>query len=284
MRRLIFPVLTLAILGSSAALAEGPVQQSQVQYTVTYTAPQKAAPVTTPSTPGQTPAVQTPVVQPKISFSVPATLFVPVGQGRHPAIVFAHDGQSGVTETMKRRCEDLARQGFVVLAPQYKGDGMGKAVKNIAAVQTLMHARGFLTKHPRVEQNNIGLMGTSQGGYLSLLAAIEDAGKWRCVVQAGGAIDVPSTGTRITSRIFLQHGDMDRVVLRKHANYLNATFRKAGTTCELKEYTLLDHNFWFWEDKSYTVEEQAQADWAWDDVVVFLNRNLRNGSAGGNVK
>lgn len=274
MRWLTICVLSLAMATAAGAQANVPIQQSQISLSVTY-----------PASSLNQAATEAPQNQvPTTSLSVPATVFLPPGQGRHPAIVFAHDGKNGVNAGVKSRCEDLAREGFVVLAPDYQGDGLGKAVKNEAAIHTLMAAREYLNEHPRVKQNFVGLMGTSEGGYLALQAAIAEMGRWNCVVQASGAIDVPSTNTRIQSQVLLQHGDKDKVVLRKHANYLDATLRKAGTSCELKEYTLLDHDFWFWEGKDYTVEQKAQADWAWEDVVNFLHDNLGGEGAGTNAR
>jgi len=119
-------------------------------------------------------------------------LFLPDGDGVHPAVIFNHGGVSGVSADMKRRSADLARLGYVVLAPAYRGEGGSEGVVEVAAgeVDDVLAGAEILARHPRVDAARIAVTGSSHGALISVLAAAREPDRFRCVVEACGVMDV----------------------------------------------------------------------------------------------
>jgi uncharacterized protein (DUF1684 family)/dienelactone hydrolase len=118
-------------------------------------------------------------------------LFEPDAPGRRPAIIFNHGGVSGVSRDMMRRSADLAREGYVVFTPTYRGEGGSEGVVEVAKgeVNDILHAARLLRGHPRVDGSRIALVGSSHGALISILAASRDDG-FRAVAAACGVMDV----------------------------------------------------------------------------------------------
>ena len=210
--------------------------------------------------------------------AVQATLFAPTKPGKHPGVVFLHEGSQGLTVPFKARCRDLAQSGLVVLAPHYKGTGGPEVTEPLLA--EVEAAREYLASHFAVREGKVGILGTGQGGYLAVQSAICDPAAWRCVVQAGGAIDVPSCSKNIRSAVYIQHGERDLHTRLADARWLNAELKRAGGSSQLREYTMLDHGMWFWEDRGYDTDQIAQAKWAWEDLTNYLTRAMGASATG----
>ncbi|MDZ4804606.1 MAG: prolyl oligopeptidase family serine peptidase, partial [Candidatus Eisenbacteria bacterium] len=113
--------------------------------------------------------------------------------GRRPAIVFNHGGVSGVSADMMRRSADMARAGYLVLTPTYRGEGGSEGRIEVAAgeVNDVLAAVAILRGHPRAEAAQVALVGSSHGALISVLAAARD-GRIRAVAAACGVMDVHS--------------------------------------------------------------------------------------------
>ncbi len=125
---------------------------------------------------------------------VKGVLFLPPGDGRHPAVLFNHGGVSGVSNDMKRRGRDLAALGYVVLAPSYRGEDGSDGVVEVAKgeVDDVLAGASVLADHPRVDPDRMAVTGTSHGALISVLAAAREPDRFRCVVSACGVMDVVS--------------------------------------------------------------------------------------------
>jgi uncharacterized protein (DUF1684 family)/dienelactone hydrolase len=118
-------------------------------------------------------------------------LFEPDAPGRRPAILFNHGGVSGVSRDMMRRSADLAREGYVVFTPTYRGEGGSEGVVEVAKgeVNDILNAARLLRGHPRVDATRLALAGSSHGALISILAASRDD-SFRAVAAACGVMDV----------------------------------------------------------------------------------------------
>lgn len=118
-------------------------------------------------------------------------LFLPPGDGRGPGIVFNHGGVSGVSKDMLRRSADLARAGYVVLTPAYRGEGGSEGRIEVAdgEVTDVLTAAQILRGHPRVDPRSIALVGSSHGALISVLGATRDP-RFAAVAAACGVMDV----------------------------------------------------------------------------------------------
>ena len=111
-----------------------------------------------------------------------------------PCIVFNHGGVSGVTEGTREKMRWLAKQGFVVFAPSYRGedDSEGEIEIAVGEVDDVVAAVLELKKHPGIVPDRFVLMGTSHGALISVKAATrpEICDVVKAVVPAYGVMHI----------------------------------------------------------------------------------------------
>ena len=116
---------------------------------------------------------------------IPAYLFQPLtkrGPRGHAAMVWVHGGVHGNWGiNMFPFVKEAVERGYVVICPEYRGStGYGEA-HHMAIdyggyeVDDTMSAVDFLKTLPHVDQDRIGMMGWSHGGYITLLSVFRDA-------------------------------------------------------------------------------------------------------------
>ena len=124
---------------------------------------------------------------------VRGVLFVPAHPkgAKLPAVVFCHDGISGVSKSHRRSSIRLAQAGFVVFSPSYRGEDGSEGTIEIAKgeVRDVEQAIGLLQGLPDVDPNRIGLAGASHGALISALVAARSADV-KAVVLAYGVMDI----------------------------------------------------------------------------------------------
>jgi dienelactone hydrolase len=154
------------------------------------------------------------VVRKKLTYAaepgdrVPAYLLVPKGlRGRAPAVLCPHQtnprgkeepaGIPGGNPDMAIALE-LARRGYVTLAPDYPGFGeyridvyaMGYASATMKGIWNHVRAVDLLQSLPEVDPDRIGCAGHSLGGHNSIFAALYDP-RIRAVVTSCGFTAFP---------------------------------------------------------------------------------------------
>jgi dipeptidyl aminopeptidase/acylaminoacyl peptidase len=132
------------------------------------------------------------IAYPSDDLTVRGFFFLPDTESVHPAVIFNHGGVSGVSEDVVRRARDLARLGYVVIAPAYRGEGGSEGRVEVAAgeVDDVLAAASILARHPLVDPKRIAIAGSSHGALISVLAAAREPKRFRCVVEACGVMDV----------------------------------------------------------------------------------------------
>ena len=130
--------------------------------------------------------------------TIPAYLFQPLtkrGPKGHAAMIWVHGGVHGDwSETMFPFVREAIERGYVIIAPEYRGStGYGAAHYNAIdyggkEVDDVASAAEFLKTLPHVDQDRLGMMGWSHGGYITALNLFRDAHPFK----AGAAI-VPVT-------------------------------------------------------------------------------------------
>lgn len=135
------------------------------------------------------------------SLEIPAYLFAPRAPGaRRPAILFVHGGihsHFGVVHLQQVR--SLVREGYIVVAPEYRGstgygarfydaiDYGGKEVDDVVA------ARDYLIRRvPYADLDRLAIMGYSHGGYIALLAVLRHPRWFRAAVAHVPVADLPT--------------------------------------------------------------------------------------------
>ena len=108
-------------------------------------------------------------------------LFMPAGSGPHPAAVIIHG--SGTSRRDNRwyvtLTDHLVSQGIAVLLPDKRGseqsEGEWRTTSFEALASDTVAAVSYLKNHQEVEVSRLGIVGLSQGGYISPLVASQSA-------------------------------------------------------------------------------------------------------------
>jgi dipeptidyl aminopeptidase/acylaminoacyl peptidase len=133
---------------------------------------------------------------PSGSLSVTGWLFVhPYSeQDTEPCVIFNHGGTDGVSETTREKCRWLAKQGYIVFAPSYRGEDDSEGEIEIAKgeVDDVVAAMRLLRDHPGIRTDEFVLLGTSHGALISVLAATREEiwPQLKGVVAAYGVMDI----------------------------------------------------------------------------------------------
>lgn len=214
---------------------------------------------------------------------VKGELYLPPGKEKLPLIVFNHDGISGISKEHRLSSVRLAKQGFVVFSPSYRGEDGSQGVIEIAKgeVDDVLNVLPLLKKHARVNPERIGMMGASHGALISVLAAsrnkevkavvaaygVMDIYKWHAYLKRVGklgndAITLRTYGPgpaerpqsfairnalsvvpQIDCPVLLLQGSLDDIVPEEQADFMEQAMKKAGKRVEKKVYPDALHGF-----------------------------------------
>ena len=124
---------------------------------------------------------------------VKAKIFWPAGKGPFPGVIYNHDGVKGLSTSTMARCQELAQQGYAVIAPTYRGEDGSEGTIEVAQgeVNDVLNALNLFRAMPRVDPKRIALVGTSHGALVSLLAAAK-TDKVKALVFGYGVADIYS--------------------------------------------------------------------------------------------
>lgn len=124
---------------------------------------------------------------------VKARLFWPEGKGPFPGVIYNHDGVKGLSTSTITRCQELAQNGYAVMAPTYRGEDGSEGTVEVAQgeVNDVLNALKVFGKLPRVDAKRVAFVGTSHGALVSLLAATK-TDKVKALVFGYGVADIYS--------------------------------------------------------------------------------------------
>lgn len=216
---------------------------------------------------------------------VQGLLFVPpTPEGvRRPVVIFCHDGTSGVSKEHQLASVRLAKAGYVVFSPSYRGEDGSEGVVEVAKgeVNDVLNAIDLLKSVPQADSRRIGLAGASHGALISLFAASRNP-RIKAIVLAYGVMDIYrwwdylvsagkvghdaltrrtygdgpasrpqsfairhglSVVNRVNCPVLVLQGKKDDIVPYQQALYLQEAMRKAGKTCIVELYPDCLHGF-----------------------------------------
>jgi carboxymethylenebutenolidase len=133
-----------------------------------------------------------------------------------------------------------------------------------AWVHAVRDGISYLDKNPKVEHDNVGLLGVSLGGFLSTSVSSVDP-RIRAVVNVSGGIpeEIARSAKRFAPTLIL-HGDADRTVPVQQAYELESVLKRTKTPYEIEIYPGQGHMF----------RGDAQFD-AMTRTLGFLDEHLR---------
>ena len=145
------------------------------------------------------------------------TLLVPKGEGPHPALVMMHGAGEATRMGMFAEAQTLARKGVAVLIYDKRGSGASVgghyrfdgfealASDGVAAIH-------FLRARNDIDPKQIGLWGTSEGGWTAPMAASQVKGLAFLIIVSGGPLTPEEQGAySIANRLRLS-GSSDQSI------------------------------------------------------------------------
>jgi len=123
-------------------------------------------------------------------WTISAFVYVPYNlprNGQHPAIVYVHGGPTAQTmNTFNRFVQYMANQGYLVIAPNYRGStGYGKEFQQAnlfdmggGDLQDVLAAADWIKQTGYVDPKKLILMGGSYGGYLTMMGVTKAPEIW----------------------------------------------------------------------------------------------------------
>src|SRR5262249_21692966 len=131
--------------------------------------------------------------------TIPTNLYLPEGAAaKLPTVVLIHGGPSGAAEvSFDAEVRVLAGMGFAVVEPNIRGSSgfglayeqaddrekRGDALKDVESVNAWARAQPWC-------DGRLAIMGTSYGGYMTLLALTRQPALWQAGVDASGMSDL----------------------------------------------------------------------------------------------
>jgi dipeptidyl aminopeptidase/acylaminoacyl peptidase len=127
-------------------------------------------------------------------WTISAFVYVPYNlprNGEHPAIVYVHGGPTAQTmNTFNRFVQYMANQGYIVIAPNYRGStGYGKEFQQAnlfdmggGDLQDVLAAADWIKQTGYVDPKKLILMGGSYGGYMTMMGVTKAPEVWAAAV------------------------------------------------------------------------------------------------------
>ena len=199
----------------------------------------------------------------------------------HPGVILVQEWW-GIDSHIKELAERLARQGYVVLAPDiYHGkvvhepDEAGKAMMALNqenAITEIRHGIDYLQSRDDVAPKKLGLVGFCMGGYLAWKVAEAENGELAAVAPFYGAGYQPSPDDirKITAPVLAQYGDQDGSIPEDQRNHIATLLTQEGKTHKVLVYHA-GHAFMNPEHGALVPEA---ADQAWAELVAWFKQYL----------
>jgi len=214
------------------------------------------------------------------SHTTPAYLTEPTDVGEHPGVVIIQEWW-GLVPHIKDVAERLAREGFIVLAPDlYHGKAstepdearkLAMGLDRDRAVAEIDAAARFLTEMGRVRPKRAGTVGWCMGGGLALSTAASSKLLGATVSFYGRPVSEEDTA-RIASPVLGLYGEEDHGIALSALRDFEAALQKARVVHEMHVYPRAGHAF-FNDTRPEAYNPSAAAD-ARKRMLSWLRANL----------
>lgn len=177
-------------------------------------------------------------------------------KGKRPAVIVVHEW-TGLNDYTKKRCDQLARMGYVAFAadiygkgirpgnPQDAGKEAGKYKGNIPLLrQRINTALEYVRKNANVNPAKVAAIGYCFGGTTVLELARSGANVSGVVSFHGNlASQTPADAKNITSKILVCHGAMDPFAPKADVDAFMQEMNDAKVDYQLNLYSNAVHSF-----------------------------------------
>ncbi len=223
----------------------------------------------------------------------------PQGDGSHAAIIVVMEA-FGLNPHIKDVTERLAKQGYVVLAPDvYYRETNGVAgydqlpdalrlmssLYDAKVLDDMAAAVAFLQAQPSVRPDRIGMTGFCMGGRITFLTASTNPAIKAAAPFYGGGISTVMQGDEHTPKpplayadslqapMILFFGENDPFIPLDHVAAIKNRLADLGKEAETIVYPEAPHGFFCEERDSYRPEAAADA---WQRLLTFFAKHLNH--------
>lgn len=207
----------------------------------------------------------------------------PSGLGPFPAIIMVHEWW-GLTEDLIEKANQMAAQGYVVLAPDtYRGQAtrliprafwLRRNAPTDRALQDLQAAYAYLLTQPQVDRRRVAILGYCYGGGLALQYSTRNPDLAATVVYYGDLITNPGDFGALAQTkgpLLGVFGANDGQVPVREVEDFKAALSTAGIRHQITVYPGVGHAFV--TAKAMALPGPAQD--AWREGLLFLETHLK---------
>lgn len=217
---------------------------------------------------------------------VAAYLARPVKAGKYPGIVAIHEN-AGLSDHIRDVARRLAKEGYVVLAPDYLSrlggtklvTPKGQGISNIRELvpwdkiaEDTESGFAYLRVLPDVRADQRGLIGFCWGGEMTFAAATQIRSLDAAVVYYGRSPNPLDLVKNISAPVMAHYGEKDAGV-NKGINDTVAAMKKYNKMYDYKIYPGAQHAFN--NDANPKRYDAQAAKEAWGRTLEFLKKNLQ---------
>ena len=217
---------------------------------------------------------------------VAAYLARPVKAGKYPGIVAIHEN-AGLSDHIRDVARRLAKEGYVVLAPDYlsrlggtklvtpKGQGISN-IRELVPWEKIAEDTesgfAYLKVLSDVRADRLGLLGFCWGGEVAFASATEIRNLDAVVVYYGRSPDPLDSLKGISAPVLANYGEKDEGIT-KGVNATAAAMKKYNKMYDYKIYPGAQHAFN--NDTNPKRYDAQAAKEAWGRTLEFLKKNLK---------
>ena len=210
-------------------------------------------------------------------------LVTPEGKGPFPGVVVIQEWW-GLNDWVKDRARDLAKEGYVALAPDLYH---GKATKDQGEAHQLMMgaprdrmerdvkaAFDALAARSDIKKDRIGSIGWCMGGGLSLNLAVAEPRLAAVVAYYGAPPTDPASIAQIKAPVLGNYGGDDKGPSPETVKSFEEAAKKAGKSVDVKIYPGAGHAFANVDNPWGGYRAEAAKD-AWSRTTKFFAAHLK---------
>lgn len=183
---------------------------------------------------------------------VGAYIATPAGGGKKPAVIVIQEWW-GLNDFVKRKADDLARQGYVALAPDlYRGkvatdsDTAHQLMRGLPedrAIRDLKAAFDWLRARDDVDRGRIASIGWCMGGGYSLSLALAQPALAGAVIYYGRLVTDDATIQSLKPPLLGNFGGKDQGIPPESVREFERKAKAAGKSVDFKIYPEAGHGF-----------------------------------------
>lgn len=187
----------------------------------------------------------------------------------------------GLVDHIKDVADRLAKEGFVVLAPDlYHGEATNnptdaqKLAMAMEIAQVEKDVRGcvdYLLSSGYSSAESVGIVGFCMGGALSLYSACLNPQINACVVFYGIRKDVENKFDQLKAKVIGFFGELDKGIPVERVREVESELKKKDSTATFTVFPGAQHAFFNDTRPAYNPEAAEEA---WSKMLPFFNTNI----------